>query len=635
MKRKIIISLLLSTALLLSFTAFAFVPQNFVPQEQLNFKLNQTETRLSTNLENAAEQLLQKDKNPRLVSSFNRSEVELRTTNNFTLPYFEDFESRLGARLSDYGYSVVNDQNIWHGVGHLRQQLTAGTDTTTVPIPGMFGSLSYAFVVPGWNANPNMWIISSGFHLQAGVEYSFEMYVFAPGLVNPTRLDEFRVAIGRTATPAGLTRVIMDYTGSNAKARLWDRVRVNFTATETGIHYFGIHYCTLTHGGYNALGFDHIALYELSATPEVRANIFAPIFPYTISPDFLAVPAVDSVRVAVENRGRNSLTDLNTTIRVEKNQSEFFRGTTSRLGVLAFAENFAMTQTVQPVTFDKPSSATTRDVYRIFADFTSADGLNQTVSAEFKSPLLSNRLYARDNGIITWGYGYAGRVAVIGMAFNFVNRVKLDSVIFRLNYPVGMPTRPSQVLVWQVLAESGTVQTVGGSMSFDLIPMPSENPIREYDIRLSARSDSYVDLVLDPGLYFVTVTQPEAPNIRLGLLGTTTVSTGITGVYSIGDGFQLLDEVFYLRLIVSDPSLSNVPSVKANRTSVFSTANSFELSYTSDFTSVAIFNISGQMIASYDLPATGQFSIPNHDLAQGVYIIRFTGNMTETVKVIR
>jgi len=453
------------------------------------------------------------------------------------------------------------------------------------------------------------------------------MYAFVPGFGG--NFDEFKVAIGREASPEGLTKVILDYTDSNKQSLLWDRVRANFTPTETGIHYFGIHYCTPTKGGYNALAFDNIALYQQSATPEVRANIFAPIFPYTISPEFLAVPADGAVRVAVENRSKNDLTDLNTTVRAEKNQSEFFSGTASRLGMLAFDANFEMLQTAQSVTFDEPTSTTARDTYRVFADFTSADGLSQTASTTFESPILSDNLYARDNGIISLTYGFENTAAVFGMAFEFVNPVLLHSAIFRLHYPTGSGTRPSQVLVWRVPSGGGAAQTVGGSMSFELIPVP-ENRIEEYEIRLSSNADRYVNLVLEPGLYFVTVTQPKAEGVRLGLLGTTTVSSGITGVYSVGDGFELLDEVFYLRLMASVPSQSGTPPV-----SVITTADSFELNYTIDFTSVAVFNVAGQMIASHQLPAIGRFSIPKRDLTSGVYILRFTGNTIESVKVIR
>ena len=619
MKRKIIISLLLNTALTFSFTAFAFVPHDFVHQKPISFKLDQIGTRLSTNLDNATEQRLQKGERPRLADSFRQNGIDLRTTDNFTLPYFEDFERRIGNNLADFGYTAVNYTNITRGVGHLT--------VDGMPIPGILGSLSYMIIIPNEDATLDMWVISSGFQLQAGVEYSFEMYAFVPGLDG--NFDEFKVAIGREASPLGLTEVIMDYTKSNARSLLWERVRVNFTATETGIHYFGIHYCTRTKGGYNALAFDNIALYQQSATPEVRANILAPIFPYTISPEFLAVPATDIVRVAVENRSKNDLTDMNTTIRIEKNQSEFFSETTSRLGVLAFAENLAMFQTSQPITFDKPTSTTVCDEYKIFADFTSVDGLNQTVSATFNSPLLSENLYARDNGIVTLTYGVENTVALFGMAFNFVNHVTLHSAIFRLHYPTGSGTRLSQVLVWRVPSGGGVVERVGGYMPFYLIPM---NEVEEYEIRLSARSDRYTDLLLERGLYFVTITQPAAEGVRLGLLGTSTVSSGITGVYSIGDDFERLNEVFYLRLMLSEADELSFPP----NASVFSPADSFDLRYTAHFTSVAMFNIAGQMISSYELPATGQFSIPTHNLVRGVYILQFRGsNVTEAVKVMR
>ena len=78
---------------------------------------------------------------------------------------------------------------------------------------------------------------------------------------------------------------------------------------------------------------------------------------------------------------------------------------------------------------------------------------------------------------------------------------------------------------------------------------------------------------------------------------------------------------------VINPTVSNV--------NVFVSNNAFELSYTADFDTVTIFNISGQAVAMYDLPTNGSFLIPTGDLAKGAYIVRFAGAQVETVKVIK
>jgi hypothetical protein len=74
---------------------------------------------------------------------------------------------------------------------------------------------------------------------------------------------------------------------------------------------------------------------------------------------------------------------------------------------------------------------------------------------------------------------------------------------------------------------------------------------------------------------------------------------------------------------------------KATQTKVVSKGTSFELSYTSDFNSVAIFNVGGQVIGNYQLPTNGKLSISNKNLNKGIYIFKFAGKTTETVKAMR
>jgi len=78
---------------------------------------------------------------------------------------------------------------------------------------------------------------------------------------------------------------------------------------------------------------------------------------------------------------------------------------------------------------------------------------------------------------------------------------------------------------------------------------------------------------------------------------------------------------------VSNPTISNV--------NVFVSEGAFELNYTSDFTTVTIFNIAGQAVRVLDLPTNGNVVIPTADLARGAYIVRFAGAKVESVKVIK
>ncbi|MDR1122008.1 MAG: T9SS type A sorting domain-containing protein [Dysgonamonadaceae bacterium] len=64
--------------------------------------------------------------------------------------------------------------------------------------------------------------------------------------------------------------------------------------------------------------------------------------------------------------------------------------------------------------------------------------------------------------------------------------------------------------------------------------------------------------------------------------------------------------------------------------------NGTELIYPDDyFKSLQVYNVSGQKVGFYPLPASGKFILPASALKRGVYFLQFTGKMTETVKVIR
>jgi hypothetical protein len=86
---------------------------------------------------------------------------------------------------------------------------------------------------------------------------------------------------------------------------------------------------------------------------------------------------------------------------------------------------------------------------------------------------------------------------------------------------------------------------------------------------------------------------------------------------------------------VSQGDYTGLTTSKLSTTKVLSNTNSFDLTYSSDFTSVKIYNVSGQMISDYDLPATGKLSVSANNMKKGMYLFKFQGKNSETTKVIR
>lgn len=90
-----------------------------------------------------------------------------------------------------------------------------------------------------------------------------------------------------------------------------------------------------------------------------------------------------------------------------------------------------------------------------------------------------------------------------------------------------------------------------------------------------------------------------------------------------------------MSIVVKQGNYTGLSTNKVAQTKVISKASAFELTYTTDFNSVAIYNVAGQVIGKYELPTTGKLIIPNNNLNKGIYIFKFDGKTTETAKAIR
>jgi len=119
----------------------------------------------------------------------------------------------------------------------------------------------------------------------------------------------------------------------------------------------------------------------------------------------------------------------------------------------------------------------------------------------------------------------------------------------------------------------------------------------------------------------------------------TTVTLKVTALPSLMKGrsntITLSTYGADMNIYVKQGDFTGLTANKATLTKVITKESAFELSYTSDFNSVAIYNVAGQVIGNYQLPTAGKLVIPTNNLNKGIYIFKFDGNITETVKAIR
>jgi len=87
---------------------------------------------------------------------------------------------------------------------------------------------------------------------------------------------------------------------------------------------------------------------------------------------------------------------------------------------------------------------------------------------------------------------------------------------------------------------------------------------------------------------------------------------------------------------VTQGTVTGIPSTKVQLTAVSLNGDSFVLKYPASAASVSVYNVAGQKLAAYKLPATGSFTIPAGNYSKGVYLFNFTGaNGSTTVKMMK
>lgn len=88
---------------------------------------------------------------------------------------------------------------------------------------------------------------------------------------------------------------------------------------------------------------------------------------------------------------------------------------------------------------------------------------------------------------------------------------------------------------------------------------------------------------------------------------------------------------------VTQGNPTGISSPKVQLSSVNREGDDFVLKYpASSATSVSVFNVAGQKVASYQLPASGTFTVPAGNYPKGVYLFNFTGaNGASTVKMTK
>jgi hypothetical protein len=159
--------------------------------------------------------------------------------------------------------------------------------------------------------------------------------------------------------------------------------------------------------------------------------------------------------------------------------------------------------------------------------------------------------------------------------------------------------------------------TVGGSKTFNVSSyfLP-EDWWMDVALPTWLTSSQNVDAVT--GAITYTLTAEALPAYLVGRGASITISTvGADMTFNVSQG-----------------EYTSITTPQATKTTVLKRGANVELSYTSDFNRVAIFNIAGQNVGSYALSSDGRMLVSVGNLNKGMYLYKFSGRKTETVKMM-
>jgi len=237
-------------------------------------------------------------------------------------------------------------------------------------------------------------------------------------------------------------------------------------------------------------------------------------------------------------------------------------------------------------------------------------------------PAHSYTLHGENLRVHTFGYSNAPHIPQADMYIQFNGMFNVLMPLFIENEPVRFP----------VAGGLGVVSIGSEGQEFNDYLLVSALNLADQSIRnaMHIESPAWINGIAFEDDFFES---QQFPNLIMAFFSAEPLPVGIPG--RSGEIVLSLYGVSVTIPVVQGEGQTNIINPTVPNVNVFVANDAFELSYTSDFTTATIFNISGQAVRVIDLPTNGNVVIPTGDLARGTYIVRFAGQQVETVKVIK
>jgi len=523
--------------------------------------------------------------------------IETRSTNEniYSTPFKEDFENT-SPSLGDWTL-ISGGKGRDFSIGAMEN------------VPAHSGS---SYLLAGYDSNNprNEWVFTPGISLTGGKAYTFEVWGRVPGYDGVK--DEFKVSVGNLNSIAAQTTVIIDKSGSNSViANTWTLFQGTYTPTTTGTYYFSINFCTSV-ADVNAIAFDDVSVKEVLDYNLSAKVAYIPEAQYTQTPAFLAVDMSGNAFLEIENIGTKQLTGVTTAVKMFKNSDITGTPTTTSSIVIdnLVSGKDSIAATADKFVVSKPSSVT-KDTYQYTFDVTSNEGATESVTSDIVyGGIISNDVYARDNGETGGTLSVNGASTDInkniGQVFTFYKPTILKSITFGLG-TTGTATS-ARVRVFNSslvqIAESDPVVLLPG------LPMEYSGDLGTSETPLSLAAGTYVLAVEEIG------------GKALGVIRSTnnleTTYYSVTNPTTSGLAWYTYPATLNIRAVVADPSETSIGNNEADAgIAVYQSGNKIVIEGIAEDVVVALYNISGQQILS-----TTQKEILVSDIPAGVYVVK-------------
>ncbi|KAA6301974.1 MAG: hypothetical protein EZS26_001790 [Candidatus Ordinivivax streblomastigis] len=341
-----------------------------------------------------------------------------------------------------------------------------------------------------------------------------------------------------------------------------------------------------------------------------------PIFAYAQIPNFLAPATIPfETKFKVTNTGSLALTGVTAEVTLYENSQE---KETKTISIGNLATSAVLTEKL--VEFSAPVVENPKNYYVGITVTATEDVLAFVDIPESLGIKRSTDVFARDNGEFA-KYWFIDNNSTsnnkkIGVVYEVGKKSTLKSVDFNL---------------YNSTAENTTLRVfkfAGDALS----EVFTKEVAITKDLELEKIYNVPANIELGVGTYWVAIDEPASKAI--GLVSTTNTTVYGAGFYTLNsEDWYLGNTAFYVRLHLANAT--GIPTIAKDATKAVRQGNDFVLSYPTSTSSVSVYNVAGQRIAEYKLNATGTYTLPAANLANGVYVLKFNDAQSTAVKILK